>query len=65
MSAAERLPEEDSLLRIGEVLKRVSVGRTSWYRLIAKGEAPAPVHLGSAALWRASEISAWIASLKA
>lgn len=58
-------PSEDFLIRIGEVLKRVPVGRTTWYRLIAEGQAPKPVHLGSTACWRASEISAFIASLKA
>ena len=66
MSAAVSLPPtDDSLLRLGEVLKRVPVSRASWYRLVARGEAPKPVHLGSSVLWRASEIAAWMAALKA
>jgi len=53
----------DALLRIREVLARIPLSKTSWYRLVTRGEAPAPVHLGSSVFWRAREISAWLASL--
>lgn len=63
---ALRLDErEDTLLRLRDVLARVPISRTAWYRLVANGEAPAPIHLGRSALWRASEIATWIASLAA
>lgn len=62
---ASGVAPEDFLLRLPEVLKRVPISKASWYRLIQRGEAPKPVHLGNMSVWRASEISAWIASLKA
>lgn len=61
---AAALSEDDYLLRLPEVLKRVPVSRASWYRLVQRGEAPKPVHLGNMALWRESTIRAWIASLE-
>lgn len=57
--------ENDVLLRLEDVLSRISISRSAWHRLVATGEAPKPVHLGRCALWRASELNAWIASIKA
>ena len=56
---------DERLMRIDEVLTRIRVSKAHWYRAIARGEAPRPIHLGRTSLWRASDVSAWIASLGA
>lgn len=38
------------------------IGRTCWYALLASGRIPAPVRLGRAVRWRASELAAWCAA---
>lgn len=52
----------DSLLRFPEVKRRVGLGKTFIYRLIARGEFPAPIRLTERAVaWPASAIDRWIA----
>ncbi len=51
------------LLGRREVERRLGLSRASVYRLIARGELPAPLRLTSRAVrWPESEIEAWIAS---
>jgi prophage regulatory protein len=52
-----------TLLRLKEVLLRVSLSRSSVYRLVAAGQFPSPVQLGPRSVaWKAAEIDAWIAN---
>ena len=53
------------LLRIAEVQRRVGVSRSQIYRLLADGEFPARVKLGTGpttgTAWVESEVEQWIA----
>lgn len=52
------------LLRQSTVLDRVCLSRTTWYRRIRAGKAPAPVRLGANSVaWLESDIDAFIAAL--
>ena len=56
--------DDDPLLRLPEVLKRVPVSRSHWWAGVASGRYPAPVRLSVRCVaWRASSIRALIASL--
>ena len=53
----------DRLLRRRQVEEITGLSRSSIYRLMADGEFPRPVKVGSAAVrWRASDINAWLKS---
>jgi prophage regulatory protein len=52
-----------NLLRLPEVSKRVSLGRTKIYDLIKLGRFPRPVKAGGASAWVDMEITQWIQSL--
>lgn len=55
----------EEVWRKPRVLATISMGNTSLYLAIAKGEFPAPVKLGARAVgWRRSEVEAWLASRK-
>jgi len=56
-------PPARRTLRIAEVLHRVGVSRTTWWRLIKAGVAPAPVKLSPRCVgWYDDAIDAFIAS---
>ena len=61
-------PTKDRFLRVSEIIGDrdrpgiVPLSRSAWYQLVREGKAPAPVKLGRAALWRASEIEEFITS---
>lgn len=55
--------EIEQMYRIRDVLKRVPISRTLWYRMVAEGSAPAPVKLSErTSLWRAEDVNAWLRS---
>lgn len=54
-----------TLLRLSQVIKRTSIGRTLIYQLIKEGAFPRPLKVGSASLWVDQEISDWIMQLMA
>lgn len=55
----------DRLLRIGEVLKRIPISRTSLYDGMKLGLYPAPIRIGKRTVaWRESEINAWISGFR-
>ena len=57
--------EMDRILRLAEVLEITGLSRSSLYRAIREGRFIPPVELGKNSRgWRASEIQAWIASLR-
>lgn len=49
------------LIRLPEVLERVSLKKTKVYSLIAEDDFPRPVKLGSASAWVETEIDQWLA----
>ncbi len=54
-------PPDEALLRQPEVVKRVGIGKTALWQMIARGEFPKPRKItGRAVGWLASEITAWI-----
>lgn len=48
------------LLHLKEVLNRTSLSRSTVYRLMALGEFPKAVALGSRVSWVESELAEWI-----
>jgi len=55
----------DRLLRLPEVRKRVGLGKTMIYELIADGRFPKPYKITrAAARWSEREIDAWIDGVK-
>ena len=51
------------LLRTGDVLKIVPVGRSTLWRLVKRSEFPRPIRIGPRAVgWRVSDIEAWLES---
>ena len=56
----------ERLLRLPEVLERVPVGRSTWWKWIKDGHAPRPVKIGPrTTAWRESDVAAFIDSLPA
>lgn len=51
------------LLKLSQVLKRTSLGKTSIYKLVKQGAFPRPLKVGNASLWIDQEISNWIVEL--
>lgn len=50
------------LLRLDQVCARVALRKSTIYKMLAAGDFPQPVRLGSrSSAWHASEIEAWIA----
>jgi len=47
-------------MRLPEILQLFPFGKTTWYALVKSGAAPKPVRIGSAAMWRRSEIAAFL-----
>lgn len=56
-------PDNDCMIRLQQVLRITGVGRSTWYKLVKKGEAPAG-KLVSAGIraWSEVECRAWVAS---
>ena len=50
------------LMPLRDVLASVGMSQASVYRMIAAGEFPKPVKLGTASRWVSSEIEDWIAA---
>lgn len=48
------------LMRLPEVLKRTAYSKPGWYKAIARGKAPAPVHRGGTSLWVSTEVEAFV-----
>ena len=62
------LPEQPARLfaRLPTVIQATGLGRSTIYRLVARGAFPAPVHLGPRAVaWRWSDLDQWSGSRKA
>lgn len=51
---------ELQLLRRGEVMKKVGIGKSTLYKLIRESGFPQPVRVGASSTWVESEVDAWI-----
>ena len=55
----------DRLILLPEVSRRVGLGKTMIYKMIAEGRFPAPYKITpAAARWSDIEVTAWIAEIK-
>ena len=52
------------LLTRQEVIEIIRGSRSGLYRAMAEGRFPRPVKFGASALWRASDVQAWIDRLQ-
>lgn len=52
--------EELRMLRIEKVIDLFPISKVSLYRMIKKGEFPAPVKLGGCSVWSNVELKAWL-----
>ncbi len=51
----------DRMLRRGEVERITALSKSTLYRMIARGDFPAPMRLGCRAVgWRASVVANWL-----
>lgn len=54
------------LLPLPAVLQRSSFGRSTFYRMLAEGKAPAPVQISERRVaWVETEIDEWLAAMAA
>jgi prophage regulatory protein len=54
---------QEKFLRLPAVQALVPYSRSTIYRLVASGEFPAPIRLGSRAVaWRSGSIESWISA---
>jgi predicted DNA-binding transcriptional regulator AlpA len=55
---------DDALVRINQVIPdAINVGKSTFYRWVQQGAAPAPVHPnGGAAMWHVGTLRKWIRS---
>ena len=58
MREANKMTER--FLRLTEVMEKVGLRRSAIYDKISRREFPAPVKIGSASRWLASEVAAWM-----
>lgn len=50
-------------LKLGDVCRLVSCGKSWWLQEVREGRAPKPVRIGTRFVrWRESDIAAWMAS---
>jgi prophage regulatory protein len=53
--------ESDRLLRIGEVLKKVGIKKSSWYQKVKDGKAPKQINISTKTVaWSELELNFWI-----
>ncbi len=54
---------QTTILRLPDVLDKISVSRSTIYHWVSKGSFPRPIRLGRRAVgWREADVNAWIAA---
>lgn len=62
--AVVQVSEFDRFVRVPEICRIFSIGKSTWFRWVATGKAPKGTHLGAnTTAWKASEIQKLIDSL--
>ena len=58
------MPEHDlrPLLRLPEVIALTGISKAAIYKQMKQGKFPTPKRVGRSALWRRSDVQAWIES---
>ena len=57
-----RIPHEDSLLRMRDVLAIIPIGKSTWWAGVKSGRYPQPIKLGPGiTAWRSADIRALLA----
>ena len=65
MKAQPNQPGDEQLLRIGAVIQKTGMARSTIYKKIRSEEFPRPLVIAKRLVaWRQSEINSWIKSLK-
>jgi prophage regulatory protein len=60
MSLPNSLPDDDSFLRLPEVIDRTGLSESTIYRLVREGDFPSPRKLGANAVgWKVSDYKEW------
>ena len=62
---ANRAPDicESALMTFEQLSIHLSMGRTQIYRLISRGQMPAPIKFGKSSRWSRAQVDAWIAEI--
>jgi len=47
-------------VRLPYIIDRMSISRSSLYRMISEGEFPAPMKVGGCAVWLESDVDQWV-----
>jgi prophage regulatory protein len=53
---------EDRLLKIGDCLKIIPIGKSTFWKYVALGKLPQPVRLGTNTMWKESDLLKWMAN---
>lgn len=49
--------DDDTFLRLSQILKLIPIGKSTWYNWVKTGKAPQPIRFGTrCSMWRYSEI---------
>lgn len=57
----EGAPPPERLLRLGDVVERLGIGKSTLYRMMAAGTFPRPLEITPGwKAWREAEVDAWI-----
>lgn len=59
-AAAPLAMPPEALLKLPDVLALVAFKRATFYDLIARGVAPAPLHIGRGSFWRYGDVIAFL-----
>lgn len=54
------MSDKEQMMRLPAVLQMIGLGRTFWLDAIKAGSAPSPYKMGSASLWKSSEVQSWL-----
>lgn len=57
------IPSDERLIRLPDVIRRVGCQKTKIYKMIREERFPLPIRVDGVALWRDSEVTAWIAAV--
>ena len=49
-----------SLLKVADIQRTMQLGKTTIYRLVSRGEFPAPFKIGSGTYWRRADIERFL-----
>ena len=55
------MKEDDYIMRLPEVVRKIGVARSTLYKMVSDGNFPRPIHLSARSVgWIASEVTDWL-----